>query len=254
MAKNQFLPPKVRRPREEMRQAVQQLEVAMGFYVVGSWRREKETIGDLDILVPPHIDFGEAVVTCQDLLGYEPIRTGAMKSEGITDYRGEPLLLNLWRVPSPYAYGGMFLFATGPFDLNIMMRGKAKGRGWTLSQYGLFMPAINEGDDDIQIDKGFDGVVTEKAVQVLEKDIFDKLGVQYLSPKDRENWRQHLLEKKETKTGSFVNVKSSDGVGEYQVTLENGKAVECECKGFSYRNKCRHLVIAETMHRTGSHG
>jgi DNA polymerase/3'-5' exonuclease PolX len=189
-------------------------------------------VGDLDILVPIIGDFGlpDAVKIASDWFGYEEIRGGAYKSEGLVPaYKGLPLLLNFWSVPSKPAMGAMLLFATGPYDLNIMMRAKAQGKGWKLSQYGLFA-THDELQDETQLDDG------------TEEGIFSLLQLQYLNPVERETWRDHLIPIRKDKA---VVVPSSNGVDVYHVRMVDGKAVECECKGFTYRKKCRHLAEAE---------
>lgn len=238
---NKYLPPKVRRPRHEFQLAVNQIQKG-DFIVAGSWRREKETVGDLDILVPSYLDFGEAITEFETLFSYEPIRSGALKSEGIAQYFGKPLLLNLWRIPEARAYGAMLLYTTGPYDLNIMMRANAKARGWNLNQYGLWdSESKSPNYPPTQLDIGRDNGNPEA-------DIFNLLGLQYLTPRERETWRDILLGKPK-KTGTFVSVASSDGENTYQVTVEDGEAIECECKGFQFRRKCRHLAEAEAIHR-----
>lgn len=244
---NKFLPKKVRRERKELRQAVEQIEGPFNLVVAGSWRREKATVGDLDILVPPEYDFGLVVEEFITFFAYEPIRSGAMKSEGIATYQDSPLLINLWRIPQDRAWGGMLLFCTGPYDLNIMMRAKAKGHGWTLSQYGLFrQPADDEGLEGLESIQLDSGVLDEDC----EADIFRLLDLPHLQPVERETWRDVLLAKPTKKTG--VAVRSSNGVDSYHVVIIDGKATECECKGWTYRHKCRHLVEAEQIwKRTG---
>jgi DNA polymerase/3'-5' exonuclease PolX len=226
MVDRRFMPKKVRRPRDEMAQAAGQLE-AFGMVVAGSWRREKETVGDLDALTWEPI--AEAVHVAQQYFQYEEIRGGEMKSEGIATYRGEPLLLNFWHVPQPRASAGMLLFATGPHDLNIMMRAKAKAQDKTLSQYGLFQ----NGE---QIDVG-----------ATELDIFEKLGMVYLTPVEREHWRDYLTRK--LSPNVEIQVPSSDGTNFYTVTLKGGKGWDCTCKGFAYRSQCRHLEEAEDLYK-----
>jgi DNA polymerase (family 10) len=126
----------------------------------------------------------------------------------------------------------MYLFSTGPYDLNIMMRAKAKGKGLTLSQYGLF------NGDGSQLDHG-----------ETEEEIFALLDIPYLTPQQRENWRDHLIQQPKE---SAVQVKSSSGEGSYSVTIKEGKAVDCECQGFAYRSRCRHLEEAEAIYRQNS--
>jgi DNA polymerase/3'-5' exonuclease PolX len=255
VSKNQFLPPKVRRPRRDLAPIVDQAESLFGFTVAGSYRRQKDMVGDLDLLVPPWRDFNEACVELMETWNYEPARQGPLKSEGSVQWEGSTLLLNLWRVPEPNAWGGMLLFATGPYDLNIMMRSKAKGKGWTLSQYGLFEPDNDPTKDLRQLDGDTrEGVRTRSIVEDLEdleKDIFTLLGLTYVSPVERENWRDYLLPSHKVERDT-VEVRSSDGVTIYHVDMENGRAIECECKGFSYRRSCRHLAEAEAKARRSS--
>jgi hypothetical protein len=136
-------------------------------------------------------------------------------------------------------------------DLNIMMRAKAKGRGWTLSQYGLFEQGVGDQDGK-QLDSALsisgEQVAKLPLMEVGEWAIFDLLQLQYLSPVERETWRDVLLpsRKDDRKT---VEIMSSDGVTVYHVDVDEfGKATHCECKGFSYRQKCRHLREAEVAY------
>ena len=46
-----------------------------------------------------------------------------------------------------------------------------------------------------------------------------------------------------------VNIKASNG-GSYKVVVENGIGKTCECKGFQFRNRCRHLQEAEESVKT----
>jgi DNA polymerase/3'-5' exonuclease PolX len=224
------MPDKVRRPRKELYLAAEQLE-RVGLTVAGSYRREKDTVGDLDLLVPPQMPLIEAQHYCTTFFGYAEIQGGLLKTAGLATFNGQPLLLNLWQVPGPETWAGMLLFATGPHDLNIMMRAKAKGQGKKLSQYGLFAPG-EEGEDDVQLDSG-----------EREEEIFQLLGLEYITPVEREVWRNYLLPKNEP-SYSTVEVLSSNGVDTYTVTLKDGKGWDCTCPGFAYRHKCRHLEEA----------
>jgi len=253
VSKNQFLPPKVRRERKNVTSFVKYLEESFDVVTAGSYRREKETVGDLDLLVPPWKDFEETVEEFRTILSYEPIRSGALKSEGTIPFGDDidaPFLINLWRVPEVSAWGAMLLFATGPYDLNIMMRAKAKGKNMLLSQYGLFDLGVGDQDGkQLDGDHGQTHSIVEDLAD-LERDIFHLLDLQYLSPVERENWRDVLLPSRKVDR-DVVEILSSDGHTIYHIDMQDGKAIECECKGFSYRRKCRHLVEAEAKARRG---
>ena len=63
----------------------------------------------------------------------------------------------------------MVVFATGSGNFNIMQRRKAIARGFMLSQHGLFLRATNEQLETIS-----------------EEQLFQYLGMKYLTPKERE--------------------------------------------------------------------
>lgn len=221
MSARKYLPEKVRRGREEVAEIAERLE-GRGLIVAGSWRRGKDTVGDLDILVPGG-QYHSTIEWAEQELGYVEMRAG-VTSQGTCILGDELLLLNFWKVPSTEAWGGMLLFASGPMELNIAMRARAMGLGWMLNQYGLF-----HGSE--QLDDG------------TEAHIFELLGYQWLGPLDREDWRKRLrLKAADVKA---VRVPTSDGSGFYTVTLKDGLGWDCECRGFSFRGRCRHLAEAE---------
>jgi hypothetical protein len=115
------------------------------------------------------------------------------------------------------------LFATGPYDLNIAMRARAKAQGWLLSQYGLFAASV-------RLDNG------------TEQSIFERLKMPYLLPVERNNWLSRIRPPAVT---TVVEIHSHRTDEVYEVTMQNGEALDCTCMGFQYRSKCRHLKEAE---------
>jgi len=102
--------------------------------VMGSLRRFRETIGDIDVVVA--VESGpEAVMsrfTSMPLVA-EVIAYGARKS-AIVSSAGMQIDL---RVVEPAQYGSAALYFTGSKAHNIRLRQLAIERGWTLSEYGL---------------------------------------------------------------------------------------------------------------------
>lgn len=74
----------------------------------------------------------------------------------------------------PYeSYYYALLYFTGSYQLNTQMRIISKQKGYKLNEYGLFK--IKE-----------DGTVSNRKIKVKsEKDIFKKLGMDYLEPNQR---------------------------------------------------------------------
>jgi hypothetical protein len=223
------VPPKERRPWADLTEAADQITL-MGHTVAGSYRRQKKTCGDLDIVCRTDQPFIESKHEFETLFGYIEIQGAKLKSIGIVDYHGKPLLLNLWDTPNNRAFAGMCLYATGPYELNILMRSRAKAMDLLLNQYGLFNSRNTQLDKGIELED--------------EAEIFDRLKFRYLTPVERETWKLSFLQKQSTKA---IRVGSSNGMDYYLVTVTDGQATDCDCAGFNYRHHCRHLAIAETI-------
>lgn len=129
---------------------------------VGSRRREKETIGDIDIIVAT--ENGETEVTdfCASLLDCV-VGHGATKVAGIKDKRHVDFRI----VPLKY-WGSMLLHGTGSADFNRKMRIVAIEKNMSLSEYGLR-----------------DRATGNCIVSETEEEIFKVLGVPFVPPKER---------------------------------------------------------------------
>lgn len=130
--------------------------------IAGSYRREKATVGDIDILVvtkePQKIS--DAVATLpivRNVVGHGEKKVSFDFTSGLrVDVR----------FVKKDQWGSAFLYFTGDKDHNIALRKIAIGKGWKLSEYGLF-----DGET----------VVASKE----EKDIYEKLGLSWIEPRER---------------------------------------------------------------------
>jgi DNA polymerase (family 10) len=134
---------------------------------MGSLRRFRETIGDVDVVVVSTGDPAEVMARFASLpMATEVIAHGARKS-AIVSSGGIQVDL---RVVEPGQYGSAALYFTGSKAHNIHLRQLAIERGWTLSEYGL---AETEG-----------GRVLASAT---EEEIYRALGLQFVPPELRED-------------------------------------------------------------------
>lgn len=108
--------------------AIEQLEFA------GSYRRGKESVGDLDALVVSSEH--DQVMDC----------LGAFESVAETIARGDTkmsvrlasgLQIDL-RVVTPRSFGAALQYFTGSKEHNVVLRGRAKQRGLKINEYGVF--------------------------------------------------------------------------------------------------------------------
>ncbi len=166
--------------------------------VAGSYRRCKETVGDLDIVVaaPPRASVIERFVGYEDVaqvLARGPTRSSVVLKNGVQ--------VDL-RVVSEANYGAALMYFTGSKAHNIALRGIAAGRGLKLNEYGLF-----EG--------------THRIAARTEEEVYRRLDLPYIEPELREDHGEieaarqgklpHLVTIADIRGDLHVHTSESDG-------------------------------------------
>jgi len=146
---------------------VEHLEGAGGvkrLIVAGSYRRRKETVGDLDILATA--SKGSNIM--ERFTGYEEVRE--VVSRGTTRstvHLRSGMQVDLRVVPE-VSYGAALHYFTGSKSHNIALRGIAQKRKLKINEYGVY-----EGD--------------ERVAGRTEKEIYEYFGLDFIPPELREN-------------------------------------------------------------------
>jgi len=170
-------------PREEimnhekyLKQIIEIYDIPPGsikFCISGSYRRGQEDSGDIDILFSckdkkKFTKFIDALNKSEYLV--EDLATGPKKYNGICKYGGNPCRRIDIMYTKPEEYPFAVLYFTGSKEFNVKMRADLLERGLSLNEYSL---KDNE---------------TKKPVNhkfVSEEDIFEYIGMEYVSPCDR---------------------------------------------------------------------
>ena len=132
--------------------------------VAGSYRRRRDTVGDLDVVVTAEdgATVGHRLVSYEnvaDVLAHGPTRTTVVLRSGLqVDVRAVP----------EESYGAALLYFTGSQAHNIRLRAIAAHRGWKLNEYGLFSGR-------------------RRIAGLTEEDIYKKLGLAFIPPELRED-------------------------------------------------------------------
>jgi DNA polymerase (family X) len=140
------------------------LRASGGVVVAGSYRRRRDTVGDLDLVVTTnHAEaVGDKLVSYEnvaEVLAHGRTRTTVVLRSGIqVDVRAVP----------EESYGTALLYFTGSKAHNIALRAIAVHRGWKLNEYGLFSGR-------------------RRIAGATEDEVYKKLELTYVPPEMRED-------------------------------------------------------------------
>ena len=172
----------------------------------GSFRRAKDTVGDLDLLVT-----GPGAGAALDRFAAHPkVQELLAKGENKASARFgiEGIQVDVRALPAA-SFGAALQYFTGSKEHNVALRQRALKMGMTLNEYGLFT---------------VDGKVL--AASETEEDIYGKLGLAWIPPEMRENQGEIeaaergllplLLELRDMQGDLHMHTRESDG----RATLE----------------------------------
>ena len=155
--------------------------------VAGSYRRRKETVGDIDILAIS----GKPGKTMDHFTGFEETRKvlskGASRSSLVLN---SGLQVDL-RIVEKQSWGSALLYFTGSKAHSIALRKLGQERNWKLNEYGIF-----EGKN--------------RLASQTEKSMYEKLGLRYIEPEMRED-RGEFEASRENRLPSLVTLEDIRG-------------------------------------------
>jgi DNA polymerase (family 10) len=140
--------------------------------VAGSYRRRRDTVGDLDVLVTAKdgVAVGDKLVRYEnvaEVIAHGPTRTTIILRSGLqVDVRAVP----------EKSYGAALLYFTGSKAHNIALRGLALQHDWKLNEYGLFAGK-------------------RRIAGATEEEVYKKLGLAFIPPELREDRGEVALAK-----------------------------------------------------------
>ncbi len=176
------------------------------FEAAGSFRRMRETVGDVDLLVTTP----DAKAVTRAFTSFPSIKQvyseGDIKSSVLVEYQGYdggPHLLQIdLEVLEAGSWGAGLQYFTGSKDHNVHLRGMAVEKGLKLNEYGVF-----RGE--------------EKIAGATEEDVYRAVGLPWIPPELREDRGEieaalhgelpRLLEPGEVAGDLHVHTNASDG-------------------------------------------
>jgi DNA polymerase (family 10) len=109
------------------------LESIDRWQIAGSFRRRKETVGDLDVVLQA-ADRNAAV---DDIAAYDAIDTVVSRGEERATMQLDSGLRVDFRFFEPKNFGAALMYFTGSKEHNVALRKRAKERGWKMNEYGI---------------------------------------------------------------------------------------------------------------------
>jgi DNA polymerase (family 10) len=132
--------------------------------VAGSFRRRRDTVGDLDVLASGR----NGARMADKFLHYENVAKVLVHGSARAAVVLRSGLQVDLRVVPPESYGSALLYFTGSKAHNIALRSLALRRGWKLNEYGLFAG-------------------TRRIAGATEEEIYGRLGLAFIPPELRED-------------------------------------------------------------------
>lgn len=188
---------------ESIKEKLKKMSIVQKIEICGSYRRREDTIGDIDILVVSKkpeelIEYFTKIPEVININSKGISKTSVKLSNGLN--------VDL-RIVKNDSWGSALQYFTGNKDHNVELRILAEHQGYKLNEYGLFK--IN--------DKKLIKVAGSK-----EKDIYEKLGLEYIEPELRTNWGELKLAKNH-KLPNIIKYNSIKGDLQTQTKYSDGQ-------------------------------
>jgi len=141
----------------------------------GSWRRGRETVGDLDFVV----DSDDSVAVMDRLHAWKETSAVLLRGETKTSVRGPRGVQIDLRVVEHDSFGAALQYFTGSKEHNVRLRSWARDRGLTINEYGVYT-LDSEPNNDTKPTKG------ALVAGSTEQDVYGAAGLQWVPPELRE--------------------------------------------------------------------
>jgi DNA polymerase (family 10) len=140
----------------------------------GSWRRGRETVGDLDIVV----ESTEPGPVMDRLQSWPEASAVLLRGDTKTSIRGPREVQIDLRVVPPESFGAALQYFTGSKEHNVRLRGRARDRGLTINEYGVHRLAPGAADDSAP---GRGAAVAGRT----EEEVYEAVGLPWIPPELR---------------------------------------------------------------------
>ncbi len=194
----------------------------------GSYRRRRETCGDLDFLVSTR----EPKIVSEDFCGHKFVESIIAHGETKSSVRWKSGIQADLRVVKDSEFPFAINYFTGSKEHNIVMRQRALARGWTLNEYRLAPDPTPK--------------VTPQDIPEIreEADLYSALGLDYIEPELRENMGEFKAAEEHT-LPKLVEVENLRGTFHNHTTASDGRSTLREMADAAIELGLQYLGIAD---------
>ncbi|MDP6468432.1 MAG: DNA polymerase/3'-5' exonuclease PolX [Pirellulaceae bacterium] len=197
--------------------------------LAGSYRRGRETVGDLDVLVVSQ-DAEEIMDRFSNLPDLVSVTGRGETKMSIRIHTGFQIDL---RVVAAESFGTALQYFTGSKDHNVALRSMARQRGLKINEYGVFQI---DGDEETYL------------AGASETDVYATLDLPCFAPELREA-REEFSWAEEEKLPALIEVKDIRGDLHMHTTATDGKASLQEMIEAAKQNGLQYIAITDHSQR-----
>lgn len=199
--------------------------------VAGSYRRRKETVGDLDILVA----CGQGCPVMDRFVDYEDVEKVLSKGKTRSSVVFRNGIQVDLRVVAEASYGAALLYFTGSKAHNIAVRKIAQKRKLKINEYGVFRGK-------------------KRITGRTEKDVYKQVGLPWIEPELRED-RGEVEAAQEKRLPQLVRLEDIRGDLHVHTTWSDGRSTLEEMAGAAGKLGYEYLAVSDhSKYVTVAHG
>ena len=202
---------------------VQQVEAA------GSWRRGKETVGDIDLLVESH----QPSEVMNHFVAWEHADHVMVQGDTKTSIRGPRGVQVDMRVVEKKSFGAAWQYFTGSKEHNVRLRSRAKKLGLSINEYGVS-----------QLDQSGAKIIAGQS----EKEVYKAVGLEWIPPELRENHGEFELAEN-NQVPKLITLQDICGDLHMHTTATDGEATLLEMVTAAIDRGLRYIAITDHSKR-----
>ena len=207
--------------------AVRQIEGA------GSWRRGRETVGDIDLVV----DSDDSTSVMDRLHAWKETSAVLLRGDTKTSVRGPRGIQIDLRVVEQGSFGAALQYFTGSKEHNVRLRSRARDQGMTINEYGVSRVGEEKTTNR-------HSVTTPFIAGATEQEVYGAVGLPWIPPELREG-RDEINQAEQGELPSLVELTDIRGDLHMHTTATDGEDTLAEMVRAAVAIGLRYIAITD---------